>query len=737
MRNAISFVASFTLAIAVLAGCARAQTPTINPPSPSAGAPGSTLTVTGTNFGDPQSDGEPPAGASVTFDSSPVTDIKSWSRTSITVTVPNVVPKKGVKISVNGSASQSFQVTLPTIAITANPQVISPANGKLPSSINLTVLEKNCDSKKGIDLTQGNAPYTLTISGSGLAPSAQPTSGRCSISSTLAIDPNTPAATYEITLQDKDKNPVGTAEISVMDISAGPIPPGLAPQVDVLWEVMSQKNCSDVFGSRVAERLYCIQLKIGNNSGYGLQVAGIGFSTQLDALKGSRNNDGTITIANSSYAATRAVLLTENVTSGRNIAYNVLQAAGVLMSGFTPYFGTGKHPNGTVNNARTNWTTAAALVSGPLLSAFNIVAPNPVITQLNNLDDQSFRDSKLIANNNQIQTVVFVEKQALTYQVGALCGQYPDLGKYVQHNKQQTTTGQQGSTCQQEGQNSLGYSTYENSKNARRKISFSRGNFSPFLVKLALGSVVIVGDQIQYLQRVQIQNTATPPATTGPLAAKPSSLSFPSGTNGVTVGTPQTITLTNTGATTSLTAITPQITGTNSGDFSLGKSDTACPSPLAPSGTCTVSVTYSPSPGGVGGTRTASLQITYGPGSTPLGVALTGAASETVYFPSTALSLPAAKVGTPTTASLTIINFKNTAITLSYPVSGTNQDEFNKTAPKDSCHMTVAVGGSCTITVTFTPAKAGEGARTATMTVTGTTAGGAVTQPVSLTGTGQ
>ena len=211
----------------------------------------------------------------------------------------------------------------------------------------------------------------------------------------------------------------------------------------------------------VAQRDYCIQLKVGNNSGYALQVAGIGFSTQLDALKNTRNEDGTVTIANSSYASTRAVLLTENVTSGRNIAYNILQAAGVLMAGFTPTFGTGKHPNGTFNNARTNWTTAASIVSGPLLSAFNIVAPNPVITQLNNLDDQSFRDSKVIPNNGQIQTVVFVEKQALTYQIGAISTQYPNLDKYVS----------QATTISESGKKAPGYSSRSATLEDRTKFS--------------------------------------------------------------------------------------------------------------------------------------------------------------------------------------------------------------------------------------------------------------------------
>ena len=285
-----------------------------------------------------------------------------------------------------------YSATAQTLRLTATPNVIKPTSGKAASSITLSVQpdkEEQCDQKPAIDLTND----TLMIAGNaGITLSSQPTTkGKCLIAYTATIDPNVYPGNYKLILLDLNKNNLGFAEITIVDPAAGPLPPGLRPEVDVLWEVMSQKSCSDVFGSRVAERNYCIQLKVGNNSGYALQVAGIGFSTQLDALKDPRNDTGTVTIANSSYASTRAVLLTENVTSGRNIAYNILQATGVLMSAFTPYFGTGKHPNGTINNARTNWSTAASIVSGPLLSAFNIIAPNPVITQLNNLDDQSFR----------------------------------------------------------------------------------------------------------------------------------------------------------------------------------------------------------------------------------------------------------------------------------------------------------------------------------------------------------
>jgi hypothetical protein len=399
--------------------------------------------------------------------------------------------------------------TAKPVRLTVTPDVVKPPeNGKAPLSIILTVQpskEEHCDQdSSGIDLSQ----YTLIVGGSaGIALPSQPTTrGKCVIAYTATVDPNTPAGTYKLLLLDPNKNTRGSADLAVVDPNSGPIPPGLQPEVDLMWEVMGQQNCADAFGKRVSQTVYCIQIKIGNNSGYALQLAGIGFSSKLDGLKGE---PPTITIANSSYASTRAVLLTENITGGRNIAYNLLQAAGVLMAGFTPYFGTGKHPNGTVNNARTNWTTAASIVSGPLLSAFNIVAPNPVITQLNNLDDQSFRDNRVIPNNSHVQTVVFVEKQALTYQLADLARKYPALaGSGDQPQDQQAM----------KGAANLG-GTVKNSTNPSDGLFRwkQKGSFNPLMVKLALGSVVIVGQHIQYLERVQVVNTATPPPTSLPI----------------------------------------------------------------------------------------------------------------------------------------------------------------------------------------------------------------------------
>jgi hypothetical protein len=494
---------------------------------------------------------------------------------------------------------------------------------------------------------------------------------------------------------------------------------------------MSQKSCSDVFGARVADRLYCIQLTLGNNSGYQLKVARVGFQLNAGGLPST-------TITNNSYRSTRAILLKEEITNGRNIFYNVLQATGVLMAGFTPYFGTGKHPNGTVNNARTNWTTAASIVSGPLLAAFNIIAPNPVITQLNSLDDESLRDGQVIASNDQSPpVVVFVEKQSLNYQLNALPKIYPslDLSDYSGKQPQDTDVPKKYTSLN---------TTIENSKDSRKAISKKSG-FSPYLVELALGNMVIVGQPIQYLPRVQI--TAAP--VTSALVATPYSLNFFRGANGVTSGvtsgTSQPITLPNNG-TTPITGIKANIIGTNSSDFNIiqpANASDACPSSLAPSAKCTISVTFGPpaTTAGAGASRSASVQISYDSGSASAPT-LIGTASDTVYFSTTALSLGSATTTKPATATLTIINFNGSSIGVSVAnPTGTNAAEFTYTA--NTCGTAAAPivlaanQGTCSINVTLTPTAAGEGARAATMSVTYTISGTPQTQPVSLSGTGQ
>lgn len=494
------------------------------------------------------------------------------------------------------------------IKIAASPAVVQASNGKLPASIPLAVTAKACD--KDVDLHSD----TLFIAAAGLSFSAKPAAGQCALTTTLSIDPNAPPGNYKIVLMDANGKPVGSTDFAVLETTAGPIPSGLAPQVDVLWEVLSQKVCNDVFGKRVARNFYCIEVKIGNNTGHPLQLAGIGFAQHLDQLPG---HPQTI-LANTSYASTRAVLLRESVLSPRNIFYHGVQATGLVMAGFIPYFHAA--------NATAHYATAVAIVTGPLLQAINIVGPDRVVSQLNNLDDESFRDNQIIPNNTQVRTIVFIEKLALSELLDDLPKRFPTLfdadgTKDGGPAKGARVAGKNSGGSAQPGMNATRTRMLDKTqRNSEQRdttpiFKFRTGDFSPLLVKLALGDLVVIGDEIQYLQRVQVQGAASGGASS--LSVVPSRLDFGSQSLGSATKA-QVVTVTNSGSS-AISGLTTNLSGTHQQDFS--KTSTCSDSGTLEAGaSCTISVTFTP---GDQQARAGTLTVAYS-GGVPQTVSLSG-----------------------------------------------------------------------------------------------------------------
>ena len=614
------------------------------------------------------------------------------------------------------------------IAITATPEVVQPVNGKLPQSLNLAVFAKDCD-KGSIDLTKDS----LQLSGTGLS-LAQISAGKCAISAKMNIDPNAPPGNYKVLLVDGSGKPIGQADFAVQDSNAGAIPSGLAPQVDVMWEVLSQSVCNDVFGKRVARNFYCIEIKIGNNTGHPIQLAGIGFSSRVDNLPGSP----VLIHANTSYASTRAVLLRESVLSPRNEFFHSVQAAGLIMAGFIPYF---HRPTATANYA-----TAVSIVTGPLLQAINIIGPDRVVGQLNNLDDESFRDNQIIPNNSQVRTIVFIEKRALTEQLAAISAQAMSMdgdqnqGKNVPPQDTASTkkksarpseaslTAQSRADLKQTLQ-SQAKQTQDNSRQADTHpiLRFKTGDFSPLIVKVALGNLVVIGDEIEYLQRIQVQG-ATAPNASSSLSLTPLQLQFGNQNVGVT-STAQTVTVTNTGAA-ALDSFAINVSGTNQSDFS--QSNT-CGTSVAPSTKCTITVTFTPTDQGA---RAATLVVAFSGGSQTVSLSGNGnAAGGSVSFnPTSIQSFTAQNVGTTSTPSvLTITNSGTSPLTnIGVHVTGANAADFS---PTTTCGGSLAAAANCTVSITFTPTATGP--RVATFIFSYSIGQSQLTPSFSLVGTGK
>lgn len=193
------------------------------------------------------------------------------------------------------------------------------------------------------------------------------------------------------------KETLATKRLEVVDPQSGPIPPGLAPQVDLMWNVSSELTCKDQFGARIARYYYCVEVMLGNNSGYALLLSGVGFLRELPWMAYKEGN--------SSYLQVRSVLQREQVVSGRNITLRALQAAGMVIAGFVPFAGS--------DVAKGRVSLWASIVGNVIAGAYDNFWPDRTIRQLGNLDDAALRDGKLVPNNSPVKFTIFVERESI------------------------------------------------------------------------------------------------------------------------------------------------------------------------------------------------------------------------------------------------------------------------------------------------------------------------------------
>ncbi|HEV2348783.1 MAG TPA: choice-of-anchor D domain-containing protein [Terriglobia bacterium] len=180
----------------------------------------------------------------------------------------------------------------------------------------------------------------------------------------------------------------------------------------------------------------------------------------------------------------------------------------------------------------------------------------------------------------------------------------------------------------------------------------------------------------------------------------PSTISFGNQSVGTTSAA-QTITMTNTGtANLAFAAGAVTLSGTNAADFAIS-TDTCSGATVAPTATCTVDVTFTPS---VNGAEAASLNFTDNAAVSPQAVSLTGTGvlPTATASPST-LTFTAQLVGT-TSAIQTITLSNSGSVALTITGISTNLTVFGQT---NTCGTSVAAGGTCTISVTFTPTATG------------------------------
>jgi hypothetical protein len=204
----------------------------------------------------------------------------------------------------------------------------------------------------------------------------------------------------------------------------------------------------------------------------------------------------------------------------------------------------------------------------------------------------------------------------------------------------------------------------------------------------------------------------------------PATLAFPS-TLISTTSSPLTLTLSNPG-TVSMSITSIGLTGTNASDFAIVSN--LCGATLAAGAKCTIKVRFTPA---ALGARSAGLSVADNACMSPQIIALSGKGTEITMSPSP-VTFGSETVGiTSAPMTVTVTNHGTTAVKVtSATIAGLNKGDFAITS--NTCTTISASGGTCSITITFTPAASG--VRTGTLSLIDNDKGSPQTD--ALTGTG-
>lgn len=150
---------------------------------------------------------------------------------------------------------------------------VSPPSGAPGSSYFVNIISHDPTKTEITNKTVIFAPGGITLSDMRII-------SKNGLSAKITIPDDTPLGRVQFLLKDKEGEQgkiIGVAEFDVTAIAQSPIPPGLNPEVDVMWGVMARQVVRHNFGTKIAKHYYAIQLGIGNNSGFDLQIASVGF----------------------------------------------------------------------------------------------------------------------------------------------------------------------------------------------------------------------------------------------------------------------------------------------------------------------------------------------------------------------------------------------------------------------------------------------------------------------------
>jgi uncharacterized protein (TIGR03118 family) len=193
----------------------------------------------------------------------------------------------------------------------------------------------------------------------------------------------------------------------------------------------------------------------------------------------------------------------------------------------------------------------------------------------------------------------------------------------------------------------------------------------------------------------------------------------------------QTITIENTGSANLVLSAAPAISGTDAAEFAINSTSSTCTNgaTVAPTGSCTVVVAFTPAAVGTRGPATLTIADNAANSPQTVTVSGTGVAGAPNVTLTTINPFGATQVGAKSAAqTITISNGGSAPLIFGASAVAVTND-FSET---DTCSgSTVAIAGTCTVSVSFSPSSTANNPRTGTITLTDNAATSPQTIPVS------
>jgi hypothetical protein len=390
-------------------------------------------------------------------------------------------------LSLPNHAHATGNIALRSVALFVDPPQhagysLSPTSGVQGSIQDITITNAQClAGAAGAPTLAGVQVFAPTGSGISVSNVSVPAAGAgvCSIVVRFAIAASAPIGPVKISLFP----PAGPAvaaltvlDFAVTGIPAGPIPPQLnnQGQVDVMWNVVPKAIIDDNFGGRIAKQYYAIDVVIGNDSGYDLQLASIGFTVPSLTLGNLKYK-----IPATGYRLVRGSLQSRQELGARFFIVNAVKIAGPILTGFTPFFHNANH--------KANFSEAINILSNPFEKGLDAIFPDIIPEELNRLADQAFRDDvstkTVIPNNVQARILTFVPKKVL----------FPQKKPSGCASPQRTVIPAVVPAAIPAG-------------------CLDENNMQD--VMLMLGEIVLIGDQVSHVNRIRVVSTPLGPTPT-------------------------------------------------------------------------------------------------------------------------------------------------------------------------------------------------------------------------------